>query len=216
MTQRAPLLALVLLTACDRQPSSPPPQPGTPVDTTAVAPPATPSPAPAADPSTIPILGWTATDLAELEVMIRGDRAIVVADDGSAARLLINCTADVAYSYVGGAPRKDHLVTGGSTFDAITIGTWTTTPPQRLQGDCGGATHVARAIDIGAFERASSSRTHNRGDVALPGGGVVGGSTTSTSSSSSKGGDLGSCVRGNRPTPGCSTPLVLHLDPLPR
>lgn len=215
MTPRALLLALLLVTACDRQPSTPPPQPATPVDTTAVAPPPTPSPAPAAA-STIPIVGWTATDLAELEVMIRGNRAIVVADDGRAARLLINCTAAVAYSYAGSAPRKDHLVLDSSTFDAITIGTWTTTPPQRLQGDCGGATHVARAIDIGAFERASSSRTHNRGDVALPGGGVVGGSTTSTTSSSSKGGDLGSCVRGNRPPPSCSTPLTLHLDPLPR
>lgn len=209
-------LALHLaLHGCERRAA--PPEPPVGAAASPSDPPPGDAPRPILRPLTVHVFDWSAVDRSELERSLAGGRAIVVAERGDAVRLVPGCDADTTgYDYAGHEPRRDHVAGAAFTYDATLIGAWTArVVPTAVQGSCTGATHVARVVEVGAFEQATSSVTHNAGDVALPGGGVVGGSFSSTTSTRSAGGEPAACVRGDRPPPGCAAVVRMVVDPLP-
>ncbi len=216
---RGSLAMLVLLAACDRGTTTPPPRSG----------PGTTSPSavqPAASPPDLSdgllVINWDASLLSELSTMISTGRAILLAGD----RPLVNCHGpserlgdEAVYTFRGAPLREEHRTIDGATLDATYVGTLDVTKfprdTRRLEGECDGATHVVRAIDVGAFELSSSSTSQTKVEVPL-GGGVVGGSRTSSSSASSKSGDRAACAAADPPPANCRAAIRLWLHPLAR
>lgn len=216
------LLTALLVAACGRPAATPPP--AAPSEPPPVAPTDAPSPtgdpAPIAPPRsslTVHVFDWPAADRSELERLVAAGHGVVLADRGATIQPLLDCRADVqGYAWSGHAPRGEHVAGERFTFDATLVGAWTArTIPAAVQGACTGATHVARVVEVGAFEQATSSTTHERGDVALPGGGHVGGSFRSSTTTATRGGDAGACVRADRPPAGCSAVITMRVEPLP-
>lgn len=216
---RGSLVMLVLFAACDRGATTPPPRSG----------PGTASPSavqPAASPPDLSdgllVINWDASLLSELSTMISTGRAILLAGD----RPLVNCHGpserlgdEAVYTFRGAPLREEHRTIDGATLDATYVGTLDVTKfprdTRRLEGECDGATHVVRAIDVGAFELSSSSTSQTKIEVPL-GGGVVGGSRTSSSSASSKSGDRTACAAADPPPANCRAAVRLWLHPLAR
>ncbi len=217
------LLGLVLIAACDRR-TMPPEEDlrtsGTPPETQ-----------PSAQPQDLSqnmsqgllVVEWDAELRSELETMISMGRAILLAGD----RPLLNCHGpaknlgdEAVYTFRGAALREERSKVGGATLDATYVGGLDVTKFPRdtrgLEGECDGATHVVRAIDIGAFELFSSSASQTKTEVPLAGGGVVGGSKTSSSAASSKSGDRSACAATNPPPSRCRAVIRLYLHPLAR
>ena len=216
---RARLLGVVLIAACDRGATTPPPKrpPQAPVSS-----PSRPTAQPRDLSQGLLVIGWDASLRSELESMIAGGRAILLAGE----RPLLNCHGpsanlrdEVVYTFRGAPLREEHTTIDGAAFAATHVGTLDVTGFPRdsnaLEGECVGATHVVRAIDVGAAELSSSVTRETKAEAPL-GGGVVGGSSRSTSSSSSKSGDRAACAAGTPPPANCRAAIRLHLQPLAR
>lgn len=217
---RRTLLGLLLVAACDRGTTSPPPDNGT------GTPAATRSSAPLDLSQGLLVADWDAEVRSQLESMVSERRAIVLAIAGGQSKLLVDCRGpsarlgdEAVYTFRAGR-REEHGTVDGSTLDATHVGTLDITglprDAARLTGECGGATHVVRGIEIGAYELSSSTSSQKKVEVPLGGGGVIGGSTSSTTSESSKGGDRAACDGPESPPARCRAAIRLHLQALAR
>lgn len=222
---RTPIWLAALVLACepargttpppvgDRRP--PPQSPATPAEP--VAAPAT------GDGLELLVFDWPAVDRSDLDRLRAAGSAIFVRVSEGVGELHPECGGDrvgaaVDYVYTGETPRSEHVERDGKQLDVTVVGTWTAGRMPEA-GDCDGATHVVRAIAVGAFDASAHSSSQTRGEVSS-GGATVSGSTTRTTSMSKQSGALAACAGATaaspRPPQQCGAAVRLSLVPIRR
>lgn len=121
---------------------------------------------------------------------------------------------------IGGAKLAGELASRGElTADMTVAGRWESTQPttreDELDGECDGATHVVRALNVGAFKLFSSATGRVKGGVSVLGAGAAG-SSSSEHSVLNEDGDAARCSESSDkgPTKECGSVVRLELAPL--
>lgn len=181
---------------------------------------------------------WPASEKAHLESLLQTG-AVAVAYNGCELRLLETCHPAGDYTFhrtslasdtieitsvddlyaklpLGAAALEAKLASSGRlAIDTTAVG------QLRLDGaaelpdtpDCREATHVVRALSVGAFDMRAGGETAASGGVDV-GPAAVGGARRRTSRRLRAAGDPEVCPRtGDEPHPGCRAPLQLFLTP---
>lgn len=168
---------------------------------------------------------WSGSARADLEISIKRGVAFAEVSSGSVRRIA-RCTATAQYGYVSRAPltiryglqpddplyaiARDRLGASRTAPDydsqivleLVLVGSYATTVPfpsmDASQGDCQSVTHMARRVAVGAFTVAAVSA---RGKEVLI-----------------SDGDPARCAGGGSASPpsGCSSPVAVLLEPLPK
>ncbi len=192
------------------------------------------------------VVDWDSVDRAELEARAaRGP--VVVGYEGCKIRVLPRCQVKDAkpYAYVGLTPKQDvitmrdaaevyanvpvsaakleaRLAKQGSLVASMTIvGQLDTAEPvpspDRLEGDCDGATHVVTALTVGAFEFVASKEIEGGAGVNVLGAGA-GTKLAAGGELLNKDGDTAACGRATgsdaKAPFGCGALLRVEIVPL--
>jgi hypothetical protein len=139
---------------------------------------------------------------------------------GSVEKIDISNEGELVAKLPLGVASLGGRVKAGETFSMqyYVSGTRTSTRPQVYQGElktipgCKGATHYVYGYALGAFELASTKKTHGEVNAGFQGVGA-GGQQTTSSSAEKKGGVLGACKDSTsaKEDTKCSLPIRLIL-----
>lgn len=190
------------------------------------------------------VLEWPAADRAALEAQ-RAGGVVVVRYGGGQMDVLRGCKAPGAYRYVPVTPKEEGLVVRDATELAAAMPIHTASLEARLQrqqqlevsttivgmyeapgqqwtasdlrGDCGGATHVVRALTVGAFEIDASARAAASAGVHVLGAGASA-SQEASREAVNRDGDKTACAKGGArdtsPPYGCGAMLRVEVVPV--
>jgi hypothetical protein len=185
---------------------------------------------------------WPASEKANLEALIR-DGPVVVAYSGCTMKVLPACRPKGAYAFRRTTTSTDtvEIHDADELFAKLPLGALslegelkrsgrlavqTTVSGQLNLGGfdakdfgtgCEHATHVVRALSIGAFKLRSGGTAHVGGSASVAGIGSGTGSSSSEEVTMREAGSPEQCDQGTEsaPNPACASPIQVFLSPLP-
>lgn len=184
------------------------------------------------------VVEWNATELTNLEAA-SNQGVVVVSYAGCTLKVLTGCRAAGTYALVSTSANREAIVIDSNeklwaqlplaaaslkaqvaagrslTFDYVAVGQRRVSQaPEKVEGQCDGATHFLRGMTVGAFDLSSKAREAVGVEAAVAGT-AGGGLEHEAAQGLHKGsGDVAACAKSPEGN-GCRSILQLQLEPLP-